>query len=58
MMLLKKRHIKPPYILVAHSYDGLYAAYFARKFPNLIQGILMIDSVPNQYDEQCPCGTC
>lgn len=47
--LLKKNKIKPPYILVAHSYGAMYAGYFARKYPNLISGILMIDPVPNNY---------
>lgn len=49
LMLLKKRHIKPPYILVAHSYGGMYAGYFARKYPSLVKGILMIDPVPSNY---------
>lgn len=47
--LLKKNNIKSPYILVAHSYGGMYAGYFARKYPNLVKGILMIDPVPNNY---------
>ncbi len=47
--LLKKNNIKPPYILVAHSYGGMYVGYFARKYPNLVKGILMIDPVPNNY---------
>ncbi len=50
MKLLKKRNIKPPYILVAHSYGGLYAGYFARKYPKLVKAVLMIDSVPNNYE--------
>lgn len=50
MKLLKKENIDPPYILVAHSYGGMYAGYFARKFPNLVQGILMVDPVPNNYE--------
>ena len=45
----KKRHIKPPYIIVAHSYGGMYAGYFARKYLNLVKGMLMIDPVPNNY---------
>ncbi|MCL5260597.1 MAG: alpha/beta hydrolase [Gammaproteobacteria bacterium] len=48
--LLQKRHIKPPYILVAHSYGGLYAGYFARKYPNLAKGVLMIDPLPNNSE--------
>ncbi|MCK4869482.1 MAG: alpha/beta fold hydrolase [Gammaproteobacteria bacterium] len=50
MRLLKSRKIRPPYILVAHSYGGLYAGYFARKFPRLVKGLLMVDSVPNNYE--------
>ena len=50
MKLLKKRNIKPPYILVAHSYGGLYAGYFARKYPRLVKAVLMVDSVPNNYE--------
>lgn len=49
LALLKKRHIKPPYIIVAHSYGGMYAGYFARKHPNLVKGLLMIDPVPSNY---------
>ena len=47
--LLKRNHIKPPYILVSHSYGGMYAGYFARKYPNLVVGMLMIDPVPSDY---------
>lgn len=47
--LLEKRHIKPPYILISHSYGGIYAGYFARKYPNLVAGMLMIDPVPSNY---------
>ncbi len=50
MALLKKRKVKPPYIIVAHSYGGLYAGYFARKHPTLVTGMLMIDPVPNNYE--------
>ena len=50
--LLQKRHIKPLYILVAHSYGGLYAGYFARKYPNLVKGVLLID--PSPYNSEFP----
>jgi pimeloyl-ACP methyl ester carboxylesterase len=45
--LLKQRHVSPPYILVGHSYGGLYVDYFARKYPDIIKGILMVDPLPN-----------
>jgi pimeloyl-ACP methyl ester carboxylesterase len=47
--LLKARHIKPPYILVAHSYGGLYMGYFSRKYPNLVKGVLMVDAPPVSF---------
>lgn len=50
MQLLKKNNIKPPYILVSHSYGARYSGYFARKYPELIKGILMVDPVPNNYE--------
>jgi pimeloyl-ACP methyl ester carboxylesterase len=50
LLQLKEQHIKPPYILVAHSYGALYSLYFARKYPELIRGVLLVDPVPNNYE--------
>ena len=52
--LLEKINIKAAYIIVSHSYGGIYAGYFARKHPNSVAGMLMIDPVPSnfQYSEQ------
>ena len=47
--LLKRNHIQSPYILVSHSYGGMYAGYFARKYPDLVIGMLMVDPVPSDY---------
>jgi len=47
---LKLRKIKPPYILVAHSYGAMYSMYFARKNPDLVKGILLVDPVPNNFE--------
>ena len=47
--LLKRNKIQSPYIIVSHSYGGLYAGYFARKYPHLIAGMLMVDPVPSDY---------
>jgi pimeloyl-ACP methyl ester carboxylesterase len=49
---LKLRHIQPPYILVAHSYGALYSIYFARKYPDSVKGILLVDPVPNNFEWQ------
>lgn len=48
---LKSNGIVPPYILVGHSLGGLYMQYFARKYPNEIQALILVDSThPNQLD--------
>ena len=48
ILLLKKIHVPPPYILVGHSHGGLFAQYFALTKPNMIKGIVMVDSSTNQ----------
>lgn len=44
--LLKQRHVQGPYIIVGHSYGGVYADYFARRYPNQVNGVVLIDPVP------------
>jgi len=48
-LLLKQRHIKPPYLFVAHSYGSMYAGYFILKNPNLVTGLLLVDPVPRDF---------
>ena len=47
--LLERNRIKSPYVLVSHSYGGLYTGYFARKYPDLVAGMLMVDPVPRNF---------
>ena len=49
IQLLNRNRIKSPYILVSHSYGGLYAGYFARKYPDSVAGMLMVDPVPSNF---------
>ncbi|WP_296619972.1 alpha/beta hydrolase [Marivirga sp.] len=42
--LLKKMNLPPPYILVAHSHGGIYAQYFALTNPQLLKGLVLVDS--------------
>jgi pimeloyl-ACP methyl ester carboxylesterase len=42
--LLFKRGLKPPYVLVGHSLGGLYMQYFARKYPDDVLGLVLVDS--------------
>lgn len=44
--LLVQLHIPGPYILVGHSYGGVYADYFARRYPNLVSGLVLVDPTP------------
>ncbi len=43
--ILKKEHLKPPYILVGHSLGGLYLQLFAREYPQEVSGMVLVDSV-------------
>lgn len=47
--LLKQQHIKPPYIIVAHSYGAIYAGYFTLSYPALVKGMLLVDPVPRNF---------
>jgi pimeloyl-ACP methyl ester carboxylesterase len=42
--LLTTAGIRPPYILVGHSLGGLYVQMFARKYPNEVSGVVLLDS--------------
>jgi len=42
--LLLKRGLKPPYVLVGHSLGGLYMQYYARKYPDEVLGLVLVDS--------------
>ena len=42
--LLKKENIKPPYILVGHSFGGLYMLLYAKEFPNEVAGLVLMDA--------------
>lgn len=52
--LLKKEHIKPPYILVGHSAGGLNMQLFAQKYPEEIAGMVLIDSSSRNQDFGVP----
>jgi pimeloyl-ACP methyl ester carboxylesterase len=41
---LRSRDIAPPYVLVGHSLGGLYMQYFARRFPDEVAGLVLVDS--------------
>lgn len=42
--LLKSKGLKPPYVLVGHSLGGLYMQLFARRYPDEVSALILVDS--------------
>ena len=42
--LLRDRGLSPPYVLVGHSLGGLYMQWFARRYPQEVQALVLVDS--------------
>ena len=48
--LLRAKGLNPPYVLVGHSLGGLYMQYFARRHPQEVAGLVLVDaSHPLQF---------
>ena len=43
--LLSASNLHPPYVLVAHSWSGINARWYASQYPNEISGMVLIDTV-------------
>ncbi|MGM0837911.1 MAG: alpha/beta fold hydrolase [Bacillota bacterium] len=50
--LLTKLDIKPPFILVGHSFGGVNVRLFAEQYPQDVAGIILVDSTPEDYKER------
>jgi pimeloyl-ACP methyl ester carboxylesterase len=50
--LLLQLEIKPPYILVGHSFGGVNVRLYSTEYPNNVSGILLVDSTPEDYKER------
>ena len=49
--LLRNRNLEPPYVLVGHSLGGLYMQLFARRHPEEVAGLVLVDSThPTQFE--------
>ncbi len=49
--LLHDKGMKPPYILVGHSLGGLYMQLYARRYPEEVSALILVDSThPQQLD--------
>ncbi|WP_162818167.1 alpha/beta fold hydrolase [Aquirhabdus parva] len=50
-LLLLQQGYTPPYILVGHSMGGFYMQYFARRYPEEVQALVLVDSAhPKQVE--------
>jgi pimeloyl-ACP methyl ester carboxylesterase len=49
---LQEADVKPPYLLVGHSYGALFSRLFAATYPNEVAGMLLLDPWPVDYDSQ------
>jgi pimeloyl-ACP methyl ester carboxylesterase len=53
--LLKNAKIQGPYLLVGHSLGGLNVRLFASKYPDQVEGMVLVDAVPaNVYSHLSP----
>jgi predicted alpha/beta hydrolase family esterase len=50
--LLNEAKIKPPYILVGHSFGGVNTRLYATEYHNEVCGLILIDSTPEDYRER------
>jgi pimeloyl-ACP methyl ester carboxylesterase len=42
--LLQRGHVPGPYVLVGHSFGGLYVLAFAARYPDEVAGMVLVDS--------------
>jgi pimeloyl-ACP methyl ester carboxylesterase len=52
--LLVQEKIKPPYILVGHSFGGLDMLLYAREYPNEVAGLLLMDATTSDGPTPLP----
>jgi pimeloyl-ACP methyl ester carboxylesterase len=52
--LLKGAGIKGPYVLVGHSFGGLYMQTYAARYPDEVAGVVLVDSStdPDQFSQR------
>jgi len=50
--LLTNAGLPPPYVLVGHSFGGLFIQGFARRYPRLVAGLVIVDSSHEDGERQ------
>ena len=53
-VLLKKAGVKPPYVLVGHSFGGLNIRLFASTYPEEVAGVILLDSTHEDQNKILP----
>lgn len=48
---LQKSGVKPPYVMVAHSFGGIFVRVFADMYPKEVAGIVLIDPSQESFDD-------
>ena len=48
---LQKAGIKPPYVMVGHSFGGIYVRVFADMYPNEVVGMVLIDPSQEAFND-------
>ena len=44
-MLLNRSAVKPPYVLVGHSFGGLYVRLYAAQYTNEVSGVVLVEGL-------------
>lgn len=50
-MALEKSGIKPPYVMVGHSFGGIYVRVFADMYPKEVVGMVLIDPSQESFND-------
>ena len=48
---LQKSGVKPPYVMVGHSFGGIYVRVFADMYPNEVIGMVLIDPSQESFND-------
>lgn len=43
--VLRQQGLNPPYVLVGHSLGGLYMQWYARRYPDEVRALVLVDSI-------------
>ncbi|PFA66725.1 alpha/beta hydrolase [Bacillus sp. AFS015802] len=50
--LLNRLDMKPPYLLVGHSFGGVNVSVYAHEYPKEVAGLVLVDATPVDYRER------